>query len=73
MYGQNIVGELVWLFPPSALIRKITGFESERLQQFDNDVLYFFKRRGTILGNVIGYSCTMVAEKTLSNTKTMKR
>ena len=64
IFGQNIFADLIWLFPPLSLcVKLITGSDNERVQQFENDLMYFFSRRKTIFGHNFGYGITLIAGK----------
>lgn len=63
IFGQNMIGELIWLFPPfSLLIGLFTGSNNNKLHQFEDNLMYFFLRRKTIFGNALGYGFTLIAE-----------
>ncbi|HUU74705.1 MAG TPA: class I SAM-dependent methyltransferase [Methanoregulaceae archaeon] len=68
IFGQNLFGDLFWLFPPLSLsIKLITGSDNKNVQQFENNLMYFFLSKKTIFGHYFGYSITLIAGKSKAN------
>ncbi|TFH42202.1 MAG: class I SAM-dependent methyltransferase [ANME-2 cluster archaeon] len=64
IFGQNILADLIWLFPPLSLcVKLITGSDNKKVQHFENNLMHFFLRRKTIFGHTLGYGITVIADK----------
>ena len=63
IFGSTIIADLLWLFPPPVLLKLLTRFKSKKIKQLEENTMYYFRCKKIILGNLIGYTYTVIAEK----------